>query len=244
MPNVIQRLAMSSVLTISVLSGGAVQAEVTGNVAVTSQYIWRGITQTDDQAAVQGGMDYSSEIGLYAGTWLSNVDFSGIENIRNIDGDPIDVATSDKGFELDLYGGYAGELGAFGYDVGVIYYAYPVQDDLDFLELFVSGGYGPFSVGGYFTVSKDGTDNENDYYVVGNADFEVDLLKGIGLGFEVGYYDFDDPALRDYTHFGFNVSKGTDFGNFSLGMAKNGLGGDLGDPRVLVSWSHEITLLD
>ena len=215
MRKVFHHVTLGSVVACTAFASTLAQAEVTGNVAVTNNYIWRGVTQTNDQAAVQGGLDYSSNIGIYAGTWLSNVDFSGTEQVSNTDGDAVNVANSDKGYEIDLYGGYAGEIGDFGYDLGLIYYAYPTQEDLDFLELFVSGGYGPFGVGGYFTVSKDGTDKENDYYVVGNADFELDFLKGIGVGFEVGYYNFDDSASKDYTHFGFNVSKGTDFGNFS-----------------------------
>lgn len=230
MRKVFHYTTLGSVVAYIVIGSTVAQAEVTGNVAVTNNYIWRGITQTNDQAAVQGGLDYSSNIGLYAGTWLSNVDFSS-------------EGVSDKGYELDLYGGYAGEIGGFGYDAGAIYYAYPTQTDIDFLELFLSGGYGPFSVGGYFTVDKEGTDNENDIYVVGKADFELDILKGIGLGFEVGRYEYDDSAFKDYTHFGFNISKGTDFGKFSLGIAKNDQGGSTGDERVLVTWTHELTLL-
>jgi uncharacterized protein (TIGR02001 family) len=230
MRKVFHRATLGSVVAYTVLASALAQAEVTGNVAATNNYIWRGVTQTNDQAAVQGGLDYSSNIGLYAGTWFSNVDFSS-------------AGISDKGYETDLYGGYAGKIGGFGYDAGAIYYAYPVQEDPDFLELFLSGSYGPFSVGGYFTVDKQDTDNENDVYVVGNADFELDILKGIGLGFEVGHYEYDDSAIEDYTHFGFNISKGTDFGKFSLGIAKNDLDGSLSDERVLVTWTHELQLL-
>jgi uncharacterized protein (TIGR02001 family) len=243
MRKVFHSATLGAVLFYTILASTMAQAEVTGNVAVTNNYIWRGVTQTNDQAAVQGGLDYSSNIGLYAGTWLSNVDFSGTEQVSNIDGDDVGVASPDKGYELDLYGGYAGKIGGFGYDAGAIYYAYPTQTDIDFLELLLKGSYGPFSVGGYFTVDKEGTDNENDIYVVGNADFELDILKGIGLGFEVGHYEYDDSASEDYTHFGFNISKGTDFGKFSLGFAKNDLDGSLGDERVLVTWAHELTLL-
>jgi uncharacterized protein (TIGR02001 family) len=230
MRKVFHHATLGSVVAYAVLASTLSQAEVTGNVAVTNNYIWRGVTQTKDQAAVQGGLDYSSNIGLYVGTWLSNVDFSA-------------AGTSDKGYELDLYGGYAGKIGGFGYDAGTIYYAYPTQKDIDFLELLLKGSYGPFSIGTYFTVDKQGTNNDNDIYVVGNADFELDILKGIGLGFEVGRYEYDDSAFKDYTHFGFNISKGTDFGEFSLGIAKNDQGGSLGDERVLVTWSHELQLL-
>ena len=61
-------------------------AEVYANVAASSNYFWRGITQTQDGAAVSGGIDYSNDSGFYAGTWVSNVDFG-----------------SKTSYELDLY---------------------------------------------------------------------------------------------------------------------------------------------
>ena len=82
------------------LTSGVAMAELTGNAAITNNYIWRGVTQTNDQAAGQGGLDYSFGPGFYVGTWLSNVDFSGL-------GD---------GTEVDLYAGWGGETGGFGYD--------------------------------------------------------------------------------------------------------------------------------
>ena len=71
------------------LSSGVAAAEVTANAAVTNNYIWRGVTQTQDQAAVQGGVDWAGGPGFYAGTWLSNVDFSGL-------GDGCRVAAIDR----------------------------------------------------------------------------------------------------------------------------------------------------
>ena len=56
-------------------SASVAQAELSANVAAVSNYFWRGVSQTDDKAAVQGGIDYSHESGLYAGTWASNIDF-------------------------------------------------------------------------------------------------------------------------------------------------------------------------
>ena len=80
-------------------SNWVLAAEFTGNVAATTNYVWRGVTQIDDGPAVQGGLDYAHDSGFYVGTWASNVDFDG-EN--------------DPQYELDLYGGYGGEAGNFG----------------------------------------------------------------------------------------------------------------------------------
>ncbi len=94
----------------AILTSGVAAAELSGNAAIASNYIWRGVSQTTDQAAGQGGLDWGHDSGIYAGTWVSNVDFSGL-------GD---------GYEMDVYAGYSGEVDGFGYDVGVISYQYPV----------------------------------------------------------------------------------------------------------------------
>ena len=77
-------------------------AEISGNVALTTDYRFRGISQTDRNPAVQGGFDWSHDSGFYLGTWGSNVDFAG-------------------SLELDYYGGYANNINDnLAYDVGVI----------------------------------------------------------------------------------------------------------------------------
>jgi uncharacterized protein (TIGR02001 family) len=90
---------------------------LTGNVGLYSQYIFRGLTQTDKDPALQGGFDYSHSSGLYVGTWGSNISW-----LR-------DFGTYSGGgsLELDLYGGFKGNIGKsdFTYDVGALYYWYP-----------------------------------------------------------------------------------------------------------------------
>ncbi|MEL6414140.1 MAG: TorF family putative porin, partial [Pseudomonadota bacterium] len=94
------------------------EGEFSGNVALTTDYVWRGVSQNSENPAVQGGFDYANG-AFYAGTWASIVDFGGAN------------------MELDLYGGFAGETeGGLSWDVGVIGYVYPDADDLDFLEVY------------------------------------------------------------------------------------------------------------
>jgi len=91
---------------------------LTGNVGVYSQYIFRGLTQTNRAPALQGGADYSHSSGFYAGTWASQITW-------------LTDSTSTTGYsrgkvETDLYGGYKGSLGGdVGYDVGLLQYYYP-----------------------------------------------------------------------------------------------------------------------
>ncbi len=87
---------------------------LTGNVGFFSQYIFRGLTQTDTKPALQGGFDYSHASGLYLGTWASNV--SWLSDFG---------AYTSSSLEWDFYGGYKNTLGDFGYDVGLLQYYYP-----------------------------------------------------------------------------------------------------------------------
>ncbi|MBU3693978.1 MAG: hypothetical protein FGM40_04020 [Rhodocyclaceae bacterium] len=89
----------------------------TANVGVFSQYIFRGISQTNEDPALQGGFDYAHASGVYLGTWASNISWLQ-------DGDYYKKGGSA---EIDFYGGYKNTLGdtGVGYDVGLLYYWYP-----------------------------------------------------------------------------------------------------------------------
>ena len=68
----------SSILAASAVASSVAMAESnwSANIGVTSNYMWRGVTQTTDQAAIQGGIDYENPNGFYAGTWMSNVSWT------------------------------------------------------------------------------------------------------------------------------------------------------------------------
>ena len=89
---------------------------LTANVGIFSQYIFRGLTQTNTNPAIQGGFDYAHSSGFYAGTWLSNISW--------LTDSP---AYKSAPLEWDFYGGYRGSFGKsdFGYDVGLLQYYYP-----------------------------------------------------------------------------------------------------------------------
>lgn len=98
-----------------------------GNVGLYSQYIFRGLAQTNEEPALQGGLDYAHSSGLYLGLWGSNVSWPK-ENFTV--GPPKNVSGqySDGGsLEVDFYGGMRGPIGSsdFTYDVGLLYYWYP-----------------------------------------------------------------------------------------------------------------------
>jgi len=100
--------------------------ELGANGALSSEYIFRGIPQSDGKAAVSGGLDLTQG-GFYLGSWASTVD----------DG----VADTSDGLEVDWYGGYRGEVGKLNYGIGGTWYTYTDDFDDDYLELNLSLGY-------------------------------------------------------------------------------------------------------
>lgn len=203
----------------------AAQAEISANIGVTSNYLWRGVTQSNNGAAVSGGIDYSHESGFYLGTWASSIDW----------GTP--------GTELDFYGGFAGEANGLGYDVGLIYYMYPETeyDGSDFVELYASLSYGAVTGGFAYTIDGDAPDtspwSEGDMYYYISAGY--DLAEDWSIGATVGYYDFDTaPEGLDYAHGQIDLTKSAgDFGDFTFTVSKAGENSGDDDTKFLVSWS-------
>lgn len=147
----------------ALLTAGAASAqdtpEVAWNLGVTSDYVFRGYSQTSEDPAIFGGVDVT--IGsFYAGAWASNVDF----------GDDTDA-------EVDIYGGYRTEVSGFAVDVGVVGYLYvsqPAGADYDYAEFkaAASRAFGPVTLGAAVYWSPDffGADEEATY-IEANAAF-------------------------------------------------------------------------
>ena len=115
---------------------------VSANVAVTSDYVFRGVSQTQENPAISAGVDLTRS-GFYAGGWASNVDF----------GDDTDA-------EVDLYAGYRPEVAGYALDFGVIGYLYAGQPDgadYDYVELkaAASRAVGPATLGAAVYYSPD-----------------------------------------------------------------------------------------
>lgn len=88
---------------------------LTGNLSITSQYVFRGTTQTNEKPALQGGFDLTHDNGLYAGVWMSNVSWISDAN-----------PAASASLEADLYAGWKPALTDWlAGDIGVLHYAYP-----------------------------------------------------------------------------------------------------------------------
>ena len=172
-----------SLLTLAVASALAaptlVQAQAaaasphtfTGNVGVFSEYIFRGIKQTDGKPALQGGFDYAHSSGIYLGTWMSNVSVLGDAG-----------AYTSSSLEMDFYGGYKGSLGGdLGYDVGVLKYYYPGRVNPGFIKADALELYGAMSwkwLTAKLSLSLDDetfgvANSKNTYYLDLSANYPV-----------------------------------------------------------------------
>jgi uncharacterized protein (TIGR02001 family) len=225
----------------SVLASGVAAAELSGNAAITSNYIWRGITQTNDGAAGQGGIDWGHDSGLYVGTWVSNVAFP------DVNPDPGDEPTLGKGYEMDVYAGFGGEVGGFGYDLGVISYQYPITPNFNFTEAYVSGTMSIVTIGLAYTVdAASGNDggifDSGDMYVNGSLDFAAGKSD---VSIYAGSYMFENDGKVgvgevDYVHYGASIGKD----GFTFAVDKNDIddGSSIDNVRFTASYGIDFEL--
>jgi uncharacterized protein (TIGR02001 family) len=161
-----------------------------GNVALTSDYVFRGVSQSDSEIAIQGGFDVTNDI-FYAGAWASSIDFG-----------PAASGT----VEVDVYGGVRPVLGPVTLDFGVIGYLYPGMDEAagapetDMWEFKAGASITPaegFTLGGALYYSPDftlTTGDESGLYAEINAAFTVSDVISISGAFgsqdvdQAGYY--------------------------------------------------------
>jgi len=178
--------------------------KLSANVTLTSDYIFRGISQSSGDPAIQGGFDYTHASGFYAGTWASNVgwirDFQGYES---------------GSMEIDFYGGFRGGIGesGFTYDVGGIYYMYPGENnsglpDGDTAEVYGALGWKWFTVKGSYYLSDEvfgwGDDScgpcgdaDGSYYLAISGAYPVGET-GLTLGASWGTFSFENNEQADY----------------------------------------------
>jgi uncharacterized protein (TIGR02001 family) len=220
-------LILAALAGLSTASVGAADAPaaptpehaLTGNVGLFSQYIYRGITQTNEKPALQGGFDYAHASGLYAGIWGSNVSWIS---------DPGNGVSAS--LELDTYFGYKGSLGGdVSYDVGFLRYNYPGSYPAGFVkpdtnEIYGQLGYKWFtakysySLGDTFGVNNaKGTD-----YIDLSANFEVADKLTLGLHAGKQTYKGDNggvsnDSLFSYTDYKISLTK--DIAGYMLGVA-------------------------
>ena len=191
--------------------------EVSANVALTSNYVWRGMTQSDNLPAIQGGVDLGYK-GAYVGIWASNVDFDNME-------------TSS---EFDFYAGYANEISGLTYDVNYCQYTYPGDNDaLSFGEASLTLGYDfeVAAVSAKYYVGVDTNDVANDTvdgWEPGDGwELGVSVPLPMDISLDGTYGQYDDEGTQGVTtnNFGdyYSVSVTKTFGKFDANLAYTGM---------------------
>jgi uncharacterized protein (TIGR02001 family) len=208
---------------------------ITGNLSFVSDYVFRGVSQTFSNPAVQGGFDYSHSSGIYLGTWGSNVSSTQYTNAN---------------MEWDFYGGYTSKITEdVGYNVGLIYVLYPdgetapgasPSEKWDTAELYGSISWkwltakASYALTNFYGIGKDGFipthfdtgassaddaanpgDSDGSIYLELNASYE--LPAKLMLNAHVGHQTIEGYEKLDYTDFKIGVSK--EFSGFNFGLA-------------------------
>lgn len=188
-----------SLLVLLALGGAAssVQAEVSSTITLTSDYDYRGLTQTARDPAVQASLDWEGESGLYLGVFGSNVDF----------GDGTDT-------EVDFYAGYRGSVNEdVSFDVGALQYTYHSgESDIDFIDLYAGLTYKDINFKYWYAWDVSNTGLAGSYFEVNHSvplpnDFSLDLHGG---------YSFGEYWTEEYFDYSIGLSKS--LGQFSLSL--------------------------
>jgi uncharacterized protein (TIGR02001 family) len=188
----------------------------TYNIGLYSQYIFRGLTQTANEAALQGGVDYSHSSGFYLGTWGSNVSWTTANNSNGA------MIKQDSSLEWDIYGGYRSTIGdtGIGYDVGVLQYVYPGKKVTGAQDPNTTEVYGALTWK-YFTLK--------DSYVVSDGAFGIDDGRGSNYVDLTALYPFADTGYSLIAHVGYQYFDGT-------AKSLKGTGVDNDDQYTYTDW--------
>lgn len=178
-----------AVIAASCVMAGVAQAEVktSGSVAFTTDYKFRGISQSNTNAAVQGSMTMAHDSGVYFTAWGSS------------------IANANAGLELDTLLGYAGSKGDLSYDVGVMRYNYPGNDGgqaaaasgskraqrLSYNEVYASVSMKGAKAGVALSDDYFGDSGRFSYTYL---DYATEVVNGFGVVSHVGYNKFGSAA--------------------------------------------------
>ena len=173
------------------------------NVGLFSEYRFRGVKQTEDAPAIQGGFDLSHSSGIYLGNWNSNVEFG------------------NTSLEMDFYAGYSFDIGDLNIDIGDLYYYYPDNSgqtpNINSNEVYAIASYGPFSGGyHYFTTEWFGVgDDSGSTYMQINIDLPI--TEKLTLSAHAGSSDIEGAVGSNYEDYSISAVYAMQNG-FDLGL--------------------------
>lgn len=183
------------------------KAELSSDLTISSMYLWRGLDISDGKPAVSSTVQYDHESGFYVGSWFSSEGMPSkvvdvVDNTGTPTTDTVDIGTNGTSYEVDLYLGYDGSVGDFGYSIGYAGYFYPEAvgsiSDSDIMEYILGVSYKDLSLTAYVNAEPD----DFDEYKYFSLDYSIDK---VGLHYAItsvdkgdGYSDFSiSYALTD-----------------------------------------------
>ena len=232
-------LCATTIVLMTALSTGFA-GELTANAGITNNYIWRGLTQTQNQPGVSGGLDFAFENGLYIGTWVSNVNYA-----------PNDAFS----YENDIYFGYSGKVKNLGFDLGYLYYNYDNAANFDFGEIFGELSIAGFSFGGYVLANTEANESRSEDFGFGEAyyaylNYAIDIKDGLELGLHIGHHNGDfnevfNGVAGNYIDYNISLAKS----GFSFMITNTNLEDPMGqdpldndEPKIVVSYVMDFEL--
>ena len=211
---------LASVIAAGLFSGASTAVELSGDVTFASDYAFRGISQTEEAPALQGGLSLTDESGFYLSVWGSNVDF-----------------LAEGTLELDVLLGWSGAINEeWTTDVGIMRYGYPNAeiDGSNFYEIYGSLSYKDLTFG--LAYSDDYYANSGNYFYL-YANYSYALTENLALDLHVGQNEYDDSSAS-YLDWSVGVSTEVLGAGLSLAYVDTDIDGSyLADSRVIFSIS-------
>jgi uncharacterized protein (TIGR02001 family) len=184
--------ALALLATATVANAGEFSATVTA----VSDYDFRGVTQSAQDPAIQGSVDFAADSGFYAGIWASNVDFG----------------AGDPNAEVDWYAGWGGGED-ITWDLGITYYTYINEGSINYPEAHFGVGWKYFDAKAWYAWDYSGLDG-NERYFEGNVTYPLPANFGVtghigytnGNGFheaygQSSYMDWSVGVTYTWSHF-------------------------------------------
>lgn len=191
-----------------------------------TDYMFRGVSQTDNGPALQLGLDYAHDSGLLAGLFFSNVDYDSAANR-----------------EQDVYIGFSKDINAdFGVDGYAWYYGYHGESNLNYPEYNLGAHYQWFDARYWYSDDYAGTGGDQHYL---EASVTIPVHDSFSLGLRTGKTRFDNSiGLDDYRDYSLSLStsyQGIDMQLLATHTDTNQFG-KLGDSRLVLMVSHSFEL--
>ncbi|HEY0586027.1 MAG TPA: TorF family putative porin [Pseudoduganella sp.] len=220
-----KKLGLTAAITLAMVSLGTGMAqaadaapaakpdnEISFNAAVTSDYRYRGYSQSRLKPALQGGADWvNNPTGFYAGTWASTIKW-------------VKDSGGDASVEVDVYGGKRGEIASgLSYDVGFLAYIYPSNElpvNANTREIYGQLSYGPASLKYSHSLSNlfGFADSKHSTYV--DANFNQEVYEGIVLNLHLGHQKVKNNGAYSYTDWKVGATKDLGVATVALGYFK------------------------